>query len=108
MKQLIILTIIVVSYSAIFAQGGPKAKHKKVQKKETAVITYICPMDFDVTSTKPGRCSKCGMELVKAKPVVYTCPMHPKVASSKPGKCPTCTMNLEVKKNEPTSLKTNL
>ncbi len=26
---------------------------------------YICPMDKDVVSDKPGKCPKCGMELVK-------------------------------------------
>jgi hypothetical protein len=33
------------------------------KKMETA--HYSCPMHPDVTSDKPGKCSKCGMELVK-------------------------------------------
>src|SRR5260221_12092436 len=36
-------------------------RHDK--KMESA--TYACPMHPDVTSDKPGKCSKCGMELVK-------------------------------------------
>ena len=28
---------------------------------------YRCPMDSDVTSDKPGKCPKCGMELRKMK-----------------------------------------
>lgn len=30
-------------------------------------VSYACPMHPDVTSDKPGKCSKCGMELVKKK-----------------------------------------
>ncbi|CAN5618543.1 hypothetical protein BH11BAC1_BH11BAC1_20140 [soil metagenome] len=28
-------------------------------------ITYVCPMHPEVTSDKPGKCPKCGMDLVK-------------------------------------------
>lgn len=28
-------------------------------------VVYICPMDKDVVSDKPGKCPKCGMDLVK-------------------------------------------
>lgn len=28
---------------------------------------YICPMHPEVTSDKPGNCSKCGMDLVLKK-----------------------------------------
>ena len=38
-----------------------------VSIKETSVKTatamYACPMHKDITSDKPGKCSKCGMEL---------------------------------------------
>ena len=30
-----------------------------------AATTYVCPMHPDVTSTKPGKCPKCGMTLVR-------------------------------------------
>lgn len=43
-------------------------------KKETSTSTvekgkviYICPMDKDVVSDKPGKCPKCGMNLVKTE-----------------------------------------
>jgi hypothetical protein len=38
---------------------------KKTVKATAA--TYTCPMHSDVTSDKPGKCPKCGMELVKKK-----------------------------------------
>jgi len=60
--------------------------------------TYTCPMHPEIVSDKPGKCPKCGMNLVAKSPepaVKYTCPMHPDVISDKPGKCPKCGMNLE-------------
>lgn len=84
-------------------------------------VSYTCPMHPEVHSLKPGKCPKCGMNLVKekikAKPkkvaavkpknnstasektekdiaVKYTCPMHPEVVSDKPGNCPKCGMKL--------------
>ena len=34
---------------------------------ENASANYVCPMHSDVTSDKEGKCSKCGMALVKKK-----------------------------------------
>ena len=34
-------------------------------KKMDASAMYVCPMHPEVTSTKPGKCPKCGMALVK-------------------------------------------
>jgi hypothetical protein len=39
------------------------------QKADTTVVkkdAFVCPMHKDITSPKPGKCSKCGMDL-KAK-----------------------------------------
>lgn len=37
-------------------------------RKEVAAKTvYTCPMHADVTSDKPGKCSKCGMDLELSK-----------------------------------------
>jgi len=62
---------------------------------------YVCPMHADVTSDKPGKCSKCGMNLKENKKAVaasYVCPMHADVTSDKPGKCSKCGMALKEKK----------
>ena len=34
-------------------------------KENTGAVTYTCLMHSEVTSGKPGKCPKCGMELVK-------------------------------------------
>jgi P-type Cu+ transporter len=61
---------------------------------------YICPMDLEVRSDKPGDCPKCGMalepvEVTAPGAVRYTCPMHPEIVRDAPGSCPICGMALE-------------
>jgi FtsP/CotA-like multicopper oxidase with cupredoxin domain len=61
--------------------------------------SYACPMHPDVTSSEPGTCSKCGMQLLpvhveKETPASYACAMHPEVTSSQPATCPKCGMKL--------------
>jgi Cu+-exporting ATPase len=68
--------------------------------KEPSTGTYVCPMDPDVRSNKPGSCPKCGMTLEPETPrsvirTEYTCPMHPDVVQAGPGACPICGMALE-------------
>ena len=43
-----------------------RMNHGEVRdEKKMEPALYACPMHPDVTSDKPGKCSKCGMELVK-------------------------------------------
>ena len=50
--------------------GGAPAPSEAGAKDQPAgggdkkAATYTCPMDADVVSDKPGRCPKCGMNLV--------------------------------------------
>ena len=75
------------------------------QAAATSNEFYVCPMHPEVTSDKPGNCSKCNMVLVKKpKPVaanteIYACPMHPEVTSTKPGNCSKCSMALVKKQS---------
>jgi Cu+-exporting ATPase len=85
-------------------------------------VIYTCPMHSEIKQTHPGKCSKCGMDLVAVngenesnstshhhakidvdpvsvegvKDAIYTCPMHPEVISPAPGNCPKCGMSLEL------------
>ncbi len=64
-------------------------------------VQYICPMDPEVSESKPGACPICGMALEPADVTVlptrteYTCPMHPEIVQAQPGSCPICGMALE-------------
>ena len=42
-----------------------KMMDKKKTTKKMAAMMYKCPMHPEVASNKPGKCSKCGMDLVK-------------------------------------------
>src|SRR5574337_1257764 len=75
------------------------------KKIEATTAVYTCPMHPEVKSDKPGKCPKCGMNLVKVKEeqtaansnayqTGYTCPMHPQVHSDTTDTCPICGMQL--------------
>ena len=102
MKYIIVFFIAAISTFATFAQTA-KSKPSSTQIKDTLQAKYVCTMDTDVVSNKPGKCPKCGMDLVKAK--TYTCSMHPEVVSDKPGKCPKCDMELVELKDKPAAKK---
>ena len=104
-KMLLMAALTLISVS-LFAQKDQKTKIPVKKSKTTAY--YTCPMHPEITSSKPGKCPKCGMALNLSKKEqmkmeivkIYTCPMHPEVAAKSPGKCPKCGMALEEKKNE--------
>ncbi|MBN8836157.1 MAG: hypothetical protein J0I09_02780 [Sphingobacteriia bacterium] len=102
MKKLIILAItFFIASPVVFAQKAGKVDTTK------HTTLYSCPMHPEVTSDKPGKCPKCGMDLnltpkeqMKAELTkTYTCPVHLEVTSHDPGKCPKCgrKMNLSPK-----------
>jgi hypothetical protein len=54
-------------------------------------LVYICPMvqDSDVAEAKPGKCKKCGMELIAARiGQGFTCINHEAILTETPGTCP--------------------
>ncbi|MES1197704.1 MAG: heavy metal-binding domain-containing protein [Chitinophagaceae bacterium] len=105
LKMLAMAALTIVSMS-VFAQDSTEQKMKSKGQK-TEMIKYSCPMHSEVTSDKPGKCSKCGMDLTiskKEETKKYVCPMHPDVISDKPGKCSKCGMDLnKVKEKEKTA-----
>ena len=46
-------------------------KETKSEKKE-AVKIYTCSMHPEVKSNKPGKCPKCGMDLIEKKQSIYS------------------------------------
>jgi hypothetical protein len=100
MKRSIILLMMLTFTAVSFAQTAKD----KVKQDSSIQVIYTCPTHADVVSDKPGKCPKCGMDLVKKQikqpvsKVLYTCPMHPDVISDKPGICPKCGMTLVKKK----------
>lgn len=103
MKQLFFLLLAILVSATISAQT-------KAGKTDTTkhVTYYTCPMHHDISSTQPGKCSKCGMELTlsgkeKIKKEVtktYSCPVHVDVSSHDPGKCPQCGKKLQLSAKE--------
>jgi protein SCO1/2 len=57
----------------------PAVAPVKAQATKKAQVQYACPMHPDVTSTKRGRCRKCGMDL---RPVTKTTEPAPPVANT--------------------------
>lgn len=100
MRNIVTFVIVVIlslgAYSTTCAQTG-KAKATKVNQLTEKVI-YTCPMCTGVYSEKPGKCPKCGMDLVKynekACKMAYKCPGNCDYKSEKAGKCPHCGKDL--------------
>lgn len=101
MKKLFFISAL-IPLIVVVACNDNKVSHDG-HKGEAAKEMYTCPMPEDsVFSDKPGKCPKCGMDLVKMEQdnhehdkVAYTCPMpEDSVFSDKPGKCPKCGMDL--------------
>ena len=93
-KQVFIIIAVACAALALLAAGAVTTSQAAQGK-----VSYTCPMPehADVIMDKPGKCPKCGMDLVaknQETTVKYTCPMHPDIISDKPGKCPKCGMNL--------------
>ena len=64
----------------LFAQSDSA----KIQTTSIDSIIYTCPMHPEIISDKPGKCPKCGMDLVQKKSstsehkmgMMMMCPMH--------------------------------
>ena len=98
LKWLMLAALTILSVS-VFARSNKNINNTTYKKSQQY---YSCPMHPDITSAKPGKCSRCRrnmnlspkekmkMETMK----IYTCPMHAGVTSDKPGKCSKCGMDL--------------
>ena len=106
MKNLIIvLSVFLAVITGASAQEATKSSQKEAQK-----TTYTCPMHPEEVSLIEGKCSKCGMTMVKTTEKIdthatkgsqpktkivtkYVCPMDGST-SDKPGECPKCGMEM--------------
>jgi hypothetical protein len=84
---------IVALCAALGAVGGAVSQAPKsaAQDQNLPPLSYVCIMtgDEEVIEDHPGKCRKCGMELVPIRlDSVWTCPVHAAIHESKPGKCP--------------------
>jgi Cu(I)/Ag(I) efflux system membrane fusion protein len=108
MKKISIIAVLILAVG--FWACRDKKNYRTTVKPETVTEMYTCPMPGDsVFSNKPGKCPKCGMDLVKMGTIKhehagdeYTCPMHPQVLRDSPGACPECGMDLILKEKDRT------
>ncbi len=64
MKKLILFLVISAVTAGAFAQT---VKSKTPKTDSTVKKLYTCTMHPEVISDKPGKCPKCGMDLVEKK-----------------------------------------
>jgi len=62
MKNLFFLSILTILSASLFAQDTTMVNGTD-SKQRIAVKEYSCPMHPEIVSEKPGKCSKCGMDL---------------------------------------------
>ena len=98
--KLFVIGALMLSTPLFIRSQGTTADTSQQQQE----IIYVCPMHAEVTSSKPGKCPKCEMNLKQVsaadtsqqqQDVVYACPMHPEVKSKTAGACPKCEMKLK-------------
>lgn len=90
MNKLLIGALIVGLLCAtppVFEQSGVNAQTKK-RTQSRRIRHYACPMHPDVTSTKPGKCPKCGMALRLVRDKV-----EPPKPESSPDPTPTANVS---------------
>ncbi|MFA6086331.1 heavy metal-binding domain-containing protein [Mucilaginibacter sp.] len=71
MKKVMLMAVaILFSAATVFAASPTTAASDttKTKKVKPAKVQYTCTMHPEVLSDKPGKCPKCGMELVKKEP----------------------------------------
>jgi len=66
MKKLIVAAVLMaaVGLAALGAQAGTDQPAASDQPAAQSDVLYQCPMHPEVISSKPGKCPKCGMDLV--------------------------------------------
>ncbi|MBB5397758.1 MULTISPECIES: heavy metal-binding domain-containing protein [unclassified Mucilaginibacter] len=60
-------TLFIIAFAGLLFGAGACSSPAQKDAKETSTPKgkYYCTMHPDITSDKPGTCSKCGMDLVE-------------------------------------------
>lgn len=66
------------TFSNAYGQAAPKTEKKAKEVK------YTCPMHPEVLASKPGKCPKCGMDLVVKKEAKKDAPQKKSSTKNKP------------------------
>jgi hypothetical protein len=68
-KILVIITILFLASTAFISCQHNKDSHQHddatMVGSDSTNMSYTCPMHPDVVNNEPGKCPKCGMDLVK-------------------------------------------
>jgi membrane fusion protein, copper/silver efflux system len=79
-------------------------KQMQLDNSQSENVVYACPMHPEVTSDKPGKCSKCGMFLVKQPPQISAeQPMQIKMVSESmnmPGDTTSAPMTMDMSEHD--------
>jgi hypothetical protein len=63
---MVIMVIMVIGSDLLTSCSGPSGQTNPTKQTASAgKELYVCPMHPEETSDKPGKCPKCGMDLVK-------------------------------------------
>ena len=64
-KVLIMLSIAALVFTVSCNRGSSDAQKQPTLQESNEQVYYTCTMHPEVHSDQPGKCPKCGMELVK-------------------------------------------
>ena len=64
MNKLISILLIIASSFVLIACGRHIAQQKQKPQSQQEQVTYLCPMHNMYITSAPGKCPKCGMQLV--------------------------------------------
>ena len=77
------LLVLVVGLCVMQAQTAPGTAQPGAPITPAGPLDYVCPMDKDVRSDKPGKCARCGMKLVLGIPDDIEYPLDLKISPQK-------------------------
>jgi len=68
------IAVVAIALTLAFSACGSQEQKTPVTapSSTTEKVLYTCPMHPEVRSDKPGKCPKCGMDLIKVEKVSDT------------------------------------